>query len=75
MELTKAEKDKRKLVKDRYIYVFKKVPASDISSWQCILRRKAGQSRATVQISPTDEFAALKKSTTRHMHLLLHKSK
>ena len=57
MELTKAEKDKRKLVKDRYIYVFKKVPASDISSWQCIFRRKVGQCYATVQISPTDEFA------------------
>ena len=57
MELTKAEKGKRKLVKDRYIYVFKKVPASDISSWQCIFRRKVGQCYATVQISPTDEFA------------------
>ena len=57
MELTKTEKDKRKLVKDRYIYVFKKVPASDISSWQCIFRRKVGQCCATVQISPTDKFA------------------
>ena len=56
MELTKAEKDKRKL-KDGYIYVCKKVLESDISSWQCILRRRVGQSRATVQISPTDEFA------------------
>lgn len=31
MELTKTEKDKRKL-KDGYIHVFKKVLASDISS-------------------------------------------
>ena len=29
MELTKAEKGERKLVKDGYIYVFKKVLASD----------------------------------------------
>ena len=30
--------------------------ANDISSWECILWRKDGKCRATVKISPTDEF-------------------
>ena len=71
MELTKAEKDKRKLVKDRYIYVLKKVPARDISSWQFIFGRKVGQCCATVQISPTDEFAEKGNNQTYTHHKFL----
>lgn len=55
-EFKKAEKGQRKLAEDGYIYVFKKMLANDISSWECILRRKDGQCRATIKLSPTDEF-------------------
>ena len=37
MEFTLREKGQRKLVKDGYIYVFKKIPENDISLWECIL--------------------------------------
>ena len=56
MEFTTTEKGRRKLIKDGYIYVFKKQLANDNSSWECVLRRKERQCRATVKLSPTDEF-------------------
>ena len=37
IEFTKTEKGQRKLVKDGYIYVFKKMFVNEISSWECIL--------------------------------------
>ena len=56
MEFTTTEKGRRKLIKDGYMYVFKKQLANDNSSWECVLRRKESQCRATVKLSPTDEF-------------------
>ena len=58
MEFTTTERGARKLIKDGYIYVFKKRLANDISSWECELRRK-GQCRATVKLEPTDEYICM----------------
>ena len=56
MELTETEKGQRKLIRNGYIYVFKKMLANEVSSWECILRRKGNQCKATIKLSPTDEF-------------------
>ena len=56
MEFTKTEKGQRKLIRNGYIYVFKKMLANEVSSWECILCRKGNQCKATIKLSPTDEF-------------------
>ena len=56
MEFTETEKGQRKLIQNGYIYVFKKMLANEVSSWECILRRKDNQRKATIKLSPTDEF-------------------
>ena len=40
----------------KWIYVFRKMLANDSSNWECILRRKGNQCKATIKLSPTDEF-------------------
>ena len=55
MEFKKTEKGQRKLIRNRYIYVFKKILANEVSSWNCILRRKGNQCKATIKLSPADE--------------------
>ena len=56
MEFTKTEKRQRKLVRDGYMYVFKKMLVNDKGLWECILWRKDIQCRATVKLSTTEEF-------------------
>ena len=73
MELTKAEKGERKLVKNGYIYVFKKVLASDKVRANVFCEEKVGNDAQQSKSLPLT--SSLKKSTTTHMHLLLHKSK
>ena len=56
MEFMETEKGQRKLIRNGYIYVFKKMMANEVSFWECILRRKGNQCKATIKLSPTDEF-------------------
>ena len=50
------ENGKRKLIRNGYIYVFKKMLGNEVSSWECILRWKGNQCKATIKLFPTDEF-------------------
>ena len=56
MEFTTTERGNRKLIRDGYMYVFKKMLANDVSSWECILRRKGAQCKASIKLSILDEF-------------------
>ena len=53
MESVTSQKGNRKIIKNGYIYVFKKHLANDIRSFECQLRRK-GQCRATIKVDVTD---------------------
>ena len=55
MEFTTTEKGARKLLKDGFLYVFQKNLANDITSWDCVNRRK-GHCKARVKLTITDEF-------------------
>ena len=54
MEFTTRETRNRKLIRDGYMYVLKKMQANDVSSWECILHRKG--TLCKVSISILDEF-------------------
>ena len=56
MEFTITERRNRKLIRDGYLYVFKKMLADDVSSWECISRRKGAQCKASIKLSILDEF-------------------
>ena len=56
MEFKETKKGQRKLIRNGYIYVFKKMLANEVSPWECILHRKGNQCKATIKLSPTDEF-------------------
>ena len=56
MEFTTTERGNRKLIRDGYMYVFKKMLANDVSSWECILRRKGAQCKASIKLSILDEY-------------------
>ena len=56
MEFTTTKKVQRKLIRNEYIYVFKKMLPNDVSYWECNLHRKNNQCKVTIKISPTDEF-------------------
>ena len=64
MEFITTEKGQRKLIRNGYIYVFQKSLADDVSSWECVLRRK-GQCKAGVKLTVTDDFIA---QTNEHTH-------
>ena len=64
MELTKAEKGERKLVKDGYIYVFKKVLASDKVRANVFCEEKLAMSHNSPNLS-TDEFT---EKVNNHTH-------
>ena len=51
MEFTTTERGNRKLIRDGYMYVFKKMLANDASSWECILRRIGAQCKASIKLS------------------------
>lgn len=55
MEFTSTEKGQRKLIRDGYMYNFQKNLANDVTSWECVLRRK-GECKSKVKLSPTGEF-------------------
>ena len=55
MEFTTTEHGVRKLLKDGYIYLFKKNLVNGITSWECELRRK-GECRASVKLDELDNF-------------------
>ena len=38
------------------MYVFKKMLTNDVSSWECILRRKGTQCKASIKLSILGEF-------------------
>ena len=65
MEFTKTEKGQGNLIRNGYIYVFKKILANEVSSWGCILRRKGNQCKATIKLSPTDNFIV---QVSEHTH-------
>ena len=56
MEFMETEKRQRKLIRNGYIYVFKKMMANEVSFWECILHRKGNQCNTTIKLFPTDEF-------------------
>ena len=58
MEFTTTERGARKLLKDGYIYLFKKNLAYGITSWECELGRK-GECRASVKLDELDNFVEL----------------
>ena len=55
MEFITARRGQRKLIKDGYLYALKKVLANDITSWKCVLRRKA-HCKARVKLHLNDDF-------------------
>ena len=55
MEFTTTERGARKLLKDGYIYLFKKALANEITSWEWELRRKR-ECRASVKLDELDNF-------------------
>ena len=55
MEFTTTERGARKLLKDGYVYLFKKNLANGITSWEYKLRRK-GECRASVRLDELDNF-------------------
>ena len=64
MEFTTTECGTRKLLKDGYIYLFKKDLANEFTSWECKLRRKGG-CRASVKLDKLDNFV---EQVNEHSH-------
>ena len=64
MEFTTTERGGRKLIKDGYMYVFKKRLANDVTSWECVLRRKGTQCNATIKLSVLDEYIGMNNAHT-----------
>ena len=64
MEFTTTERGARKLLKDGYIYLFKKNLANEITSWECELRRK-GDCGASIKLEELDNFV---EQVTDHAH-------
>ena len=55
MEFATTETGARKLLKNGYIYLFKKNVANGMTSWECELRRK-GYCRASIKLNELDNF-------------------
>ena len=65
MEFTNTERRNQKLTRDGYMYVFKKMLANDVSSFECILLRKCAQCKAWIKLSLLDEFIG---QNNEHIH-------
>ena len=65
MEFTTTERGNRKLIRDGYMYVFKKMLANDVSSWECILRRKGAQCKASIKLSILEVYIG---QSNEHKH-------
>jgi len=63
MEFTTTERGARKLIRNGYIYLFKKNLANG-SSWECELRR-SGQCRASIKLDEAEDFLA---EVNQHTH-------
>ena len=64
MEFAITEHYQRKLIKDGYLVILQKNLANDLTSWECILRRK-GQSKARVKFDANDDFV---EQTNQHTY-------
>ena len=56
MEFTNTEKGQRKLIRNGYLYVFKKMLPNDVKCYDCILRRKDIQCKVLIKLDENDEF-------------------
>lgn len=65
MEFTTTEKNQQKLIRNGYIYVFKKMLANDVKCYECVLRRKNGQCKVLVKLDMNDEFV---EQVNEHTH-------
>jgi hypothetical protein len=65
MEFTKTEMGRPKLIKDGYLYTFKKYISNDVQTYECEMRRKNGQCRATIKLDANNEFM---EQTNEHTH-------
>lgn len=63
MEFTTTERGARKLIRNGYIYLFKKNLANG-SSWECELRRR-GECRASIKLDEAEDFLA---EVNQHTH-------
>lgn len=64
MEFTTTERGSRKLLKDGFLYVFKKNLSDGSSSWECELRRR-GLCRASVKLDVLEDFQGM---VNEHTH-------
>lgn len=64
MEFTTNEKSPCKLLKNGYMYLFQKMLADVVTSWECVHRRK-GQCKARVRLTVMDQFI---EKTNEHTH-------
>ena len=62
MEFIYTQRNKRKLIRNGYMYVFKKELSGGVQSWECVNRRgskdRPGTCRAQVQLDSLDNFVA-----------------
>lgn len=64
MKFTTTARGNRKLIKDGYMYVFKKHLANDNSTWGCELRRN-GESLAYIKLDVFEDFIELRNEDSR----------
>lgn len=65
MEFTETERGKPKIIKDGYIYTFKKELASGLRTFECVLRRKESQCHAFIRVDENDDFV---EQVNEHTH-------
>ena len=56
MELKTTERGNGKLIQDAYTNILQRILANDVSSLECILRRKGAQCKASINLSILDAF-------------------
>lgn len=64
MEFTKTEKGHPKLIRNGYLFTFKKMLANGVKCYECVLRRK-GECKVTVKLDENDQFI---EQTNEHTH-------
>ena len=55
MEFIRSEKGVRKLIRNRYLYVYQKDLAGEVTSWECDLRRR-GRCKVRVKLDRNNAF-------------------
>ena len=66
MQFKATERVNGKLTRDGYMYILQKMLANDVSSCECILRRKGAQCKASIKLSILDEFIGQNSEHTHH---------